>query len=84
MKQRLYQPGISRIEKPDYWLSKAAQQTQTSVDLWFNKKWINYQMLEGKQIIDIGSGSVKEPSAFYNMERAQVEGYSRYVQKFQP
>jgi hypothetical protein len=24
-------------------------------DLWLNKKWINYQMKEGKTLVDIGA-----------------------------
>jgi len=54
------------------------------VDLFFNKRWINNEMRRGSQIVDIGEPPGMPPSAFYNMERQQVSGYSKYVQDIQP
>lgn len=53
---------------------------QHSVDLWTNKKWINYQMNQGRGLVDIGApsgpspltGKPLAPSDFYDMEHHQV------------
>ncbi len=49
---------------------------QSSVDLWFNKKWINYQMMEGNALRDVGELPGMRPSPFYDMERQQVHGWN--------
>lgn len=54
------------------------------IDLWFNKRWINNQMRTGSRIVDIGEPPGYPPSAFYNMERQQVNGYWNYVQDIGP
>ncbi|MDR6986383.1 RHS repeat-associated protein [Paenarthrobacter nitroguajacolicus] len=63
------------------------------IHLWANKKWINYQMMQGHQIVDIGAPSPalnpRGPGAlpssnYYDMEQAQVAGYSGYSQDLQP
>ncbi len=56
---------------------------QHSVDLWTNKKWINYQMNQGKGLVDIGApsgpspldGKPLGPSDFYDMEHHQVSSH---------
>jgi hypothetical protein len=63
-----------------------------SIHLWANKKWINYQMMQGKSLVDIGAPAgapppgvhVLRPSPYYNMELEQVAGYPRYSQDPQP
>ena len=64
-----------------------------SVHLWANKKWINYQMMQGKGIVDIGEPAPSlnprgkgglPASPYYDMERRQVAGYSGYSSDFQP
>ena len=52
-----------------------------------NKRWINDMMDEGREIIDIGPDFARRragvaPSAFYNMERSQLKGYSNYKKAF--
>ncbi len=54
------------------------------VDLLFNKRWIKGEMCGGSRIIDIGEPAGYRPSAFYDTERAQVDGYWNYFQDFQP
>jgi RHS repeat-associated protein len=63
------------------------------IHLWANKKWINHQMMQGNQIVDIGAPSPalnpRGPGAlpssnYYDMEQAQVAGYSGYSQDLQP
>lgn len=54
------------------------------VDLWFNEKWINYQMKEGKTLVDIGEVAGDPPSKYYDFERQQVDGCSGYVSDAQP
>jgi RHS repeat-associated protein len=53
---------------------------QLNVDLWVNKKWINYQMMEGKNLFDVGGPSTLAPSDFYSMELQQTAGYPHYSQ----
>ena len=63
------------------------------IHLWANEKWINYQMKEGKGIVDIGAPSPElnprgpgalPSSGYYDMEKAQVAGYPGYRQDIQP
>ncbi|WP_180936505.1 RHS repeat-associated core domain-containing protein [Nocardioides ungokensis] len=53
---------------------------QQKVDVWVNKKWINYQMMEGKNLFDVGGPGSLPPSDFYNMELNQVASYPHYSQ----
>jgi len=64
-----------------------------SVNVWVNKKWINYQMMQGKGLVDIGAPdpALRPPgvpplphSPYYSMEMDQVSGYSGYSQDIQP
>jgi hypothetical protein len=64
-----------------------------SIHLWANEKWINYQMMQGKSLIDIGAPDealrpagvpALGPSSYYNMELEQVAGYPGYSQDPQP
>ncbi|NQD89313.1 type IV secretion protein Rhs [Paenarthrobacter sp. CM16] len=63
------------------------------IHLWANKKWINYQMMQGHEIVDIGAPSPalnpRGPGAlpasnYYDMEQAEVAGYAGYRQDPQP
>jgi YD repeat-containing protein len=49
---------------------------QSSVDLWVNKKWINYQMMEGNGLRDVGQVPGMPRSDFYEMEKGQVAGWN--------
>lgn len=61
-----------------------------AVHLWANKKWINYQMAQGKYLVDIGAPAplpgkpALGPSPFYEMELQQVAGYPRYSTHYMP
>jgi RHS repeat-associated protein len=64
-----------------------------NIHLWANKKWINYQMMQGNDIVDIGAPSpalnphgpgALPRSDFYEMERSQVGGYAGYSLDPQP
>jgi RHS repeat-associated protein len=64
-----------------------------SIHLWANKKWIDYQMMQGKSLVDIGAPAealrpagvpALGPSPYYNMELEQVAGYPGYSQDPQP
>lgn len=65
-------------------LDRVAPNMLRRIDLWFNKRWINSQMRQGKRIIDIGEPEGYQPSVFYEMERIQLDGYWNYVQDPQP
>lgn len=65
-------------------LQKVSAKLTDSVDLWTNKKWINYQMMQGKGLVDIGQPPGMPASEFYDMERRQVQGYSGYSKDIQP
>ena len=49
-------------------------------NMWINKKWINYQMMEGKDLVDIGmpDGWTGGTGPYYGMELDQVSGYGQY------
>lgn len=60
---------------------------------WANKKWINYQMMQGNRIVDIGAPSpalnprgpgALSPSDYYDMERSRVGGYASFSVDPQP
>jgi hypothetical protein len=64
-----------------------------SIHVWANEKWINYQMMQGKAIVDVGSPDpalnprglgALPPGEFYDMELQQVAGYPAYRQDIQP
>ena len=65
-------------------LEKIHPKVAHTVDLWVNKKWVNYQMMEGKGLTDIGEPPGMPKSDFYDMERKQVQGYPNYTQDLQP
>ncbi|PPH22207.1 hypothetical protein C5D30_08450 [Rathayibacter toxicus] len=57
--------------------------------VWVNKKWIDYQMKQGKNLVDIGAPDELlrpqglkplDPSAYYSMELERVKGYPQYRQ----
>ncbi|NII40584.1 RHS repeat-associated protein [Curtobacterium flaccumfaciens] len=63
------------------------------VHLWANEKWVDYQKMQGKGIVDIGApdealrpAGVKPlgPSSYYDMEQSRVAGYAGYSQDPQP
>ena len=63
------------------------------VNVWINGKWVNYQMMQGHRLVDIGTPSpalrpshVPEmgPSPYYNRELATVDGYWNYTTDWQP
>ncbi len=64
--------------------------SQGRVDLWFNEKWINYQMMQGTPMTDIGApnsainpkypGMPVPESNFYQMELAQTANYANIHQ----
>jgi RHS repeat-associated protein len=95
MDQRVHPYGNSHgfatyeaLPKPIYdFTNKYLPNAHDAIHLWANKKWINYQMMEGRQIVDIGApdpalnprGPGALPSSsYYDMEQAQVAGYSGY------
>ncbi|MDO5746471.1 MAG: hypothetical protein Q4P66_04850 [Actinomycetaceae bacterium] len=41
--------GTDFVEDIGSYLRPYSSSVQADVDLWLNKKWINYQMLEGKK-----------------------------------
>jgi hypothetical protein len=55
-----------------------------------NEKWINYQMMQGKGLRDVGQLEGMPPSEFYDMELDQVRswgdgaGYPGHVLDPQP
>ncbi|PPI48668.1 type IV secretion protein Rhs [Rathayibacter toxicus] len=62
-------------------------------NVWVNKKWIDYQMKQGKNLVDIGAPDELlrpqglkplDPSAYYSMELERVKGYPQYRQDPQP
>jgi hypothetical protein len=54
-------------------------------NMWVNKKWINYQMMQGKQLVDIGMPTgTTSTGPYYGMELEQVKGYAGYVRDPQP
>ena len=65
-------------------------ETLDKFDLWANKKWINYQMMEGKGLRDVGELPGMPQSDFYDLELNQVhgwnngQGYPKYELDFQP
>ncbi|WIB16297.1 DUF6531 domain-containing protein [Curtobacterium sp. MCPF17_050] len=63
------------------------------VHLWANEKWVDYQKMQGKDMVDIGAPDEAlrpagvdplGPSAYYDMEQSRVAGYSGYSQDPQP
>ena len=54
-------------------------------NMWINNKWINYQMMEGKNLVDIGmpDGWTGGTGPYYGMELDQVSGYGQYSQDIQ-
>ncbi|WP_219814663.1 hypothetical protein, partial [Rathayibacter toxicus] len=61
--------------------------------IWANKKWINYQMRQGKDLVNIGApdpllrpAGVNElpTSPYYNMELEQTANYPGYRTDPQP
>ena len=54
------------------------------IHLWVNKKWINYQMMQGRKLVDIGQPDGLRPSIYYDMEHEQVERYGQYILDIQP
>ncbi|QWL31883.1 RHS repeat domain-containing protein [Rathayibacter toxicus] len=61
--------------------------------VWVNKKWIDYQMKQGKNLVDIGAPDELlrpqglkpiDPSPYYSMELERVKGYPQYRQDPQP
>jgi hypothetical protein len=63
------------------------------VHLWANEKWVDYQKMQGKDIVDIGAPDEAlrpagvdplGPSKYYDMEQSRVAGYSGYSQDPQP
>jgi hypothetical protein len=50
------------------------------LDLWFDKKWIRREVRQGSRVIDIGEPPNMPPSDFYDMERAETQGYRNYSQ----
>ncbi len=56
-----------------------------SANMWINKKWINYQMMQGKNLVDIGMPTgTTSTGPYYGMELDQVNGYSGYSMDHQP
>jgi RHS repeat-associated protein len=55
-------------------------------NMWINEKWINYQMIEGRNLVDIGmpDGWTGGTGPYYGMELDQVQGYAHYSQDIQP
>jgi hypothetical protein len=54
------------------------------VDMWFNRRWVRKEMRGGSRVVDIGEPLGMPPSDFYNMERAETEGYWNLVLDLQP
>ncbi|BBE21566.1 hypothetical protein MN0502_04490 [Arthrobacter sp. MN05-02] len=63
------------------------------IHLWANEKWIDYQMLQGNNIVDVGAPSPalnpRGPGALpsgssYDMEQARVAGHPGYSRDPQP
>lgn len=61
----------------------------TKFHVWANKKWIDYQMMQGKGLVDIGAPNpaLRPPgvdplghSDYYSMELDRVSGYGGYSQ----
>lgn len=82
------------LPKPFYkWTENHLPSVHNDIHIWANKKWVNYQMMQGKKIVDIGAPDpalrpAKVPpmdrSPYYDMEQRQVSGYSGYSQDPQP
>lgn len=59
------------------------EETNKRLNVWVNKKWLNFQIMEGKQLVDIGAPHpalrpagvpALEPSAYYDAEHAVLSG----------
>lgn len=58
------------------------------IHVWINEKSINYQMMQGKGLVDIGTpdpllGNVLPASRYYSLETREVWGYPEYSADFQ-
>ena len=51
-----------------------SESASTKANLWVNKEWINYQMMEGKKLVDIGMPADWHGGTgpYYGMERHAV------------
>lgn len=63
-----------------------------NIHMWANEKWINYQIMQGRDIVDIGApvhalkpdgAPILKRSSYYFMGQDQVSGYPGYRQDFQ-
>jgi hypothetical protein len=52
--------------------------------MWLNRQWIRSEIQQGSRVIDIGEPSGMPPSAFYNMEIEETQGYWNYYKDSQP
>ncbi|MDJ0354087.1 hypothetical protein QMG72_15420 [Pseudarthrobacter sp. PH31-O2] len=85
-----YYKGASGYDFTDAHFSP---EVRDGIHIWANKKWIDYQMMQGKNLVDIGSPDESlrpdfldplESSPYYNMKFRRVSGYQRYTRDHQP
>ncbi len=75
--------SMSVAKAPLGYTQKYLPDSHAKIHLWANQKWIEYQMLEGKRIIDIGAPRPElnprgqgalPPCDYYDLERSIADG----------